>query len=43
MLGGETLKVELRNGTIHLEGYVNAVGRESRELRDTWKDRKSVV
>lgn len=34
MLGGETLKVELRNGTIHLEGYVNAVGRESRELRD---------
>lgn len=35
MLGGENiLKVELRNGTIHLEGYVNAVGRESRELRD---------
>lgn len=34
MLGGEILKVELRNGTIHLEGYVNAVGRESRELRD---------
>lgn len=28
------MKVELRNGTIHLEGYVNAVGRESRELRD---------
>jgi HK97 family phage prohead protease len=35
LLGGENiLKVELRNGTIHLEGYVNAVGRESRELRD---------
>lgn len=28
------MKVELRNGTIHLEGYVNAVGRESRTLRD---------
>lgn len=28
------MKVELRNGAIHLEGYVNAVGRESRELRD---------
>lgn len=34
MLGGEILKIELRNGSIHLEGYVNAVGRESRELRD---------
>ena len=35
MLGGEIiLKVELRNGNIHLEGYVNAVGRESRELHD---------
>lgn len=28
------MKIELRNGAIHLEGYVNAVGRESRELRD---------
>lgn len=28
------MKIELRNGTIHLEGYVNAVGRESRELHD---------
>lgn len=29
------MKLELRNGAIHLEGYVNAVGRESRQLRDT--------
>ena len=36
MLGGENLKVELRNGAIHLEGYVNAVGRESRELHDVY-------
>ncbi len=28
------MKIELRNGSIHLEGYVNAVGRESRELQD---------
>ena len=28
------MKIELRNGVIHLEGYVNAVGRESRELHD---------
>lgn len=28
------MKIELRNGAIHLEGYVNAVGRESRQLRD---------
>lgn len=28
------MKIELRNGAIHLEGYVNAVGRESRELHD---------
>lgn len=28
------MKLELRNGAIHLEGYVNAVGRESRQLRD---------
>lgn len=35
MLGGENiLKVELRNGAIHLEGYVNVTGKESRELCD---------
>lgn len=28
------MRVELRNGLINLEGYVNAVGRESRTLRD---------
>lgn len=35
MLGGETsLKIELRNNGVHLEGYVNVCGRESRTLRD---------
>mgnify|MGYP002674040622 FL=1 len=28
------MKIELRNNGIHIEGYVNAVGRESRMLRD---------
>lgn len=28
------MKVELRNGAIHLEGYVNVTGKESRELCD---------
>lgn len=28
------MKIELRNNGIHLDGYVNAVGRESRELHD---------
>lgn len=28
------MKLELRNSAIHLDGYVNAVGRESRQLRD---------
>ena len=28
------LKVEIRNNGVHLEGYVNVVGRESRTLRD---------
>lgn len=35
MLGGETLKIELRNGAIHISGYVNAVERESRVLHDS--------
>jgi HK97 family phage prohead protease len=35
LLGGETsLKIELRNNGVHLEGYVNVCGRESRTLRD---------
>lgn len=29
------MKVELRNGTAEVSGYVNAVGRESRVLRDS--------
>lgn len=28
------MKIELRNNGVHLDGYVNAVGRESRELHD---------
>ena len=28
------MKIEIRNNGIHLDGYVNAVGRESRVLRD---------
>lgn len=28
------IKVEIRNNGVHLEGYVNVVGRESRTLRD---------
>ena len=28
------MKVEIRNNGVHLEGYVNVVGRESRTLRD---------
>lgn len=28
------MKIELRNGAIHLEGYVNVTGKESRELHD---------
>lgn len=28
------MKIELRNGAIHLEGYVNVTGKESRELYD---------
>lgn len=30
------MKIEIRNNGIHLDGYVNAVGRESRVLRDLY-------
>lgn len=35
LLGGEILKIELRNNMIHVSGYVNAVERESRVLHDS--------
>ena len=35
MLGGERLKVELRQNSVHISGYVNAVERESRLLHDS--------
>ena len=28
------MKVELRNDSVYIEGYVNAVGRDSRPIRD---------
>ena len=30
------MKVELRNDSVHISGYVNAVGRDSRRLCDDW-------
>ena len=36
------MRVELRNDSVHIEGYVNAVGRDSRPIRDRTTGKKFI-
>jgi Escherichia/Staphylococcus phage prohead protease len=41
--GGEEMRIEIRNDSVLLHGYVNAVGRESRELSSPQGKFKEVI